>query len=509
MKKTYTLFLAFIFGIFLVEGQVSAPPIDGTISQYIPTKGKKVINKTVNCVDTVRYPESKLTGIPETGAITYNASLWQGISQAYYLNTAATVLGIEAYLLLDFDGVPGNFAPVNAEIKVYNIDAQNYPTTLIGSAMVQVSDVGFQQQVLTFSAPIAVSDSFAIAIEMDSTFNVGSDTIYYATNVCQWNGGTGFCDVGDGNGEGLSCLSSPDFVSANGSGWFHNLIEVWNWDVDYLMSPIIEQDFTADFVSADDSLCLGQSVTVANTSILNTVPMFNQFGAGSPLYEWDFDDGMGPFNPFDTTYTYMNPGVYSPQLTINYYGYGVNCSESVSPVGLDFTVFDTNAVANFGFTDQGGGNFQFSDSSVAAYSYSWTFQSGVPSVSIAQNPTATFPSAGMYEVCLTITDTLGCVVDVFCDSVDFVVGIDDYYAADYVKVYPVPANKYFNVTVPSNYFNGKIVLTDVVGKELKSVSVDGNEKVKIGVEDMASGIYFVSIQHNGERVFTKRIVIDR
>lgn len=483
----------------MVGAQTNQPPIIGTTGNANPIILKSVANKTVNCIDSVRYPQSKLTGIAETGPLTNNTAAQTGISQAYHLNTAATINGIGAYLLLDFDGVPGNVAPVVAKIKVYDIDGQNYPTTQIDSAMIQVADVGFNEQVLMFSSPVAVTDSFAITIEM-GTFNATTDTIYYTTNVCGWDGSV--CLVGDGNNEDLSCVLSPDFVSANGSSWFNNNIEVFGWNIDMLMHPIIEQNFTSTYTTDVDSICPNGSVVFTNNSVLNTVSMFNQYGAGMPLYEWDFDDGSGIYNPFDTTYGYVAPGGYNTQLKLNYYGYSTNCVDSSNHL---ITVHDT-AIANFGFV-AGGVSFAFYDSSSYANTYSWDFGDGSP-LDITQNPVHTFP-LGSYQVCLTVTDSAGCSSDMFCDSVTFAVGIDDFYAADYVKVYPIPANKYFNVTVPNNYFNGNVIITDVVGQQLKLVAIDHQEKIKVSTDGIASGVYFVSIEYNGERVFTKRIVIDR
>ena len=94
-------------------------------------------------------------------------------------------------------------------------------------------------------------------------------------------------------------------------------------------------------------------------------------------------------------------------------------------------------------------------------------------------------------------------------TVSFVLDVDDFDAADYVKIYPIPATKYFNITVPNNYYGGEIVVTDVVGQELKSVEVEHQDKVKVSTEEMESGIYFVSIDFKGERVFTKRIVVNK
>lgn len=78
-----------------------------------------------------------------------------------------------------------------------------------------------------------------------------------------------------------------------------------------------------------------------------------------------------------------------------------------------------------------------------------------------------------------------------------------------VNVFPIPANKYFNVSVPSDYYGGEIVITDVVGKTLKREAILEQPKVKVLTEGISSGIYFVSVDHTGERVFTQRIVIDK
>ena len=121
----------------------------------------------------------------------------------------------------------------------------------------------------------------------------------------------------------------------------------------------------------------------------------------------------------------------------------------------------------------------------------------------------TYTSANNYTVCLTVTDSNRCNVDTICKVISFVLSIDDFDAANYVSIYPVPATKYFNVAVPSNYYGSEIVITDVVGQKIKSIEIESQDKVKISTEEMGSGIYFVSINHEGERVFTKRISVNK
>ena len=78
-----------------------------------------------------------------------------------------------------------------------------------------------------------------------------------------------------------------------------------------------------------------------------------------------------------------------------------------------------------------------------------------------------------------------------------------------VNIYPIPATKFFIVDSPSAYVGGKIVVSDIVGKQVKIVLIEDNPKIKIVTDEIPGGIYFVSIEYNQEKIFTKRIVIDK
>jgi len=84
-----------------------------------------------------------------------------------------------------------------------------------------------------------------------------------------------------------------------------------------------------------------------------------------------------------------------------------------------------------------------------------------------------------------------------------------YIEKDDVSIYPIPANKHFTIEVPESYSNGKISITNMVGKVVKLILLEEELKVKVLTDELTKGIYFVSIQVNTEMVFTKRIVIDK
>ena len=76
------------------------------------------------------------------------------------------------------------------------------------------------------------------------------------------------------------------------------------------------------------------------------------------------------------------------------------------------------------------------------------------------------------------------------------------------SIYPIPANKFFYVNVPNKYYGGEIVITDVVGKTSYKTPILTEQKTKVTTSNLSAGIYFVSIDFNGERVFSQRIVVD-
>jgi|GEM_PF-968402 len=493
MKKRYFLLISLFIAIGAVA-QVELPAryIQSVNSNYHLKNTKHVNNKTVNCIDTVRFPYSRLSGFEEIDSM--EVGYIEGVSQAYHYTGNGLIHGITAYVLVDRDGIPANKDSISMVISIYStidIDANypNKPQTLIATDTVDVFDVGFQEQALMFKTPVAVSDSFAVFLELNKS-NLPPAAPWY-----------GYNKQGDGNQDKLAW--------AIYAGGLYNAYTDWAgaWDSDMLLHPIIEQDITSSFTTDKDTICIGGTVAFTNGSTNNTDVMFNLFNTtNKPLYTWNFDDGSGEYHPVDTSYDFNASAYYNAQLKANYYGYEINCMDS----SQNLVVIHDTAVANFGFAHQGGGVYQFSDSSSAAYTWSWDFDDSSP-VDNTQNPSHTYSSPNNYNVCLTVTDTNDCNSNTICKTISFVLGVEGFKSgvAD-ISVYPIPASQFINVKVPSEYYGGDIIITDVVGQKIRSFSIEGNKKiVKILTDEISSGVYFVSIDYQGERIFTKRIVVDK
>jgi len=469
MKKTYI----FILSIFI---------------------GFSSINAQSTCIDTVFYPESKRTDFGGYQLISETGNSLAGFSQTYNSNTGL-VHGVDAYVLLDTNGIIDPLLSKDVYVKVFNVDALNRPVgAAIDSNLVTLTDVGTARQTLMFASPVAVSGKYAVSITLNPLTSVANnDSIWF-------RGNDDSAIPADGLNEGLLGLNlvSPGF------GWTNFFLQFGTADYDALIAPIFEKTITASYTTDVDTVCLGDTVQFTNTSTLSTNYMYNRWDSlNTELWMWNYGDGTGTYNHFDTTYTFATAGANNTELIITNYGYTSNCVDTMKK---QIVVNDT-AIADFTFSHSGGGVYQFNNTSTDANTYSWDFGDGY-SASL-ESPSHTYTSTSNYTVCLTVTDSNGCNIDSICKAISFVLSVDDFDAADYVNVYPVPANKYINVTVPSNYYGSEIVITDVVGQKINSVQIENQNKVRIPIGEIETGIYFISINHDGEQVFTKRIAVNK
>jgi PKD repeat protein len=473
MKKTYLLLLLLSISITTLLSQNKSKVV-----VPVPTLNYSTA-KTTACIDTIRYPQTKTTGVEADTIARY---LREGAAQYYHFSGSGVIHGISAYMLLDFDGVPGNTDSIQLVAKVMKVNDYNEPIILIDSSFVTIYDVGYQEQALMFDAPISITDSFAIALEIPAGF---TDTLFYTSNSSVSS---------DGSGEGLASIAYEGI-------WYNYYMRGWGWDVDILLSPIFEQEFTASYTVDTNSVCLGQPISFTNTTVSNPNTMF--FAANPADQNILFGDMNSDVFDTTTVYTYTNAGAYNSIVESLNWGYSAIC---VADTSITVTVLDT-AISNYNYASLGGGAYQFTDMSTNANTYYWDFGDG--DTSTLQSPIHTYLTSNNYNVCLTVTDSNGCNVNTSCQIVSFVTGIASNINKEEVRIYPVPANKFLNVVIPSDYRNGSIVITDVVGKTVEDIEINNQESIKILTQEINSGVYFLSIENNGQKVYTKRILIDK
>ncbi|PCI99606.1 MAG: hypothetical protein COB15_03855 [Flavobacteriales bacterium] len=267
----------------------------------------------VGCIDTIYYPESKRTAYDGWAYLEANVFGITGISQTFEASTGS-IHGIRAFVVLDTNTTSGDVGPVDMQISVMNVDAFNQPVLpAIRTELVTVNDIGDVEQNLMFSTPVAVSSKYAVVVELNPATQA-TDTAFYMANSSA---------ASDGAGEGLMSVSFSGF-------WFNYWLQSASYNVDALLSPIFDKIITADFTSSSDTICEGDTVQFINTSVLDTNYMYNRYSLlNADLWVWDYDDGSGTYNHFDTTYTFNVAGPHNTELIITNYGYTTNCVDTL------------------------------------------------------------------------------------------------------------------------------------------------------------------------------------
>jgi len=99
-------------------------------------------------------------------------------------------------------------------------------------------------------------------------------------------------------------------------------------------------------------------------------------------------NGSGSSHIYKIKYTQNNTG-----FACGSQGYIIR---KEAPLSADFTADNTTTCT--------GSTVNFTDLSVAATSWSWTFEGGTPSTSTDQNPSVVYNTPGIYDVSLTVSD---------------------------------------------------------------------------------------------------------
>ncbi|TAE47776.1 MAG: PKD domain-containing protein [Bacteroidetes bacterium] len=160
---------------------------------------------------------------------------------------------------------------------------------------------------------------------------------------------------------------------------------------------------TASFTANDQTVCLGEPVTFTNTSV-----------GGVTSVGWNFGQTPGINSTANSpTFTYTAVGTYSVTLQAN----NPQCGDTV--IQTNFIQVLPKPIADFDpDRDQDckpGVPFNFTDQSVGAATRSWNFGDGTP-LSTQTNPTHTFNTFGVFDVCLTVTSSGGCT-DTICKQI--------------------------------------------------------------------------------------------
>ncbi|MCX6209263.1 MAG: PKD domain-containing protein, partial [Bacteroidetes bacterium] len=128
---------------------------------------------------------------------------------------------------------------------------------------------------------------------------------------------------------------------------------------------------------------------------------------GTKYSAWDFGDGNGASDVFNTTHSYASINSFN----IKYYAYDNNfyCLDSATKT---ITFSDIPAAGiGYPYTSKqcfNGNSFAHTNTSIGASSYLWEFGDGSTSTAVTP-PAKTFVTPGIYTVKLTVFNASGCI----------------------------------------------------------------------------------------------------
>ena len=167
-------------------------------------------------------------------------------------------------------------------------------------------------------------------------------------------------------------------------------------------APYINESLTPEAGSTPHAEFIGTPTTVV---VGGTVDFTDQSTNSPTSWNWSFDGGTPPTSPDQNpSIVYNTAGLYTVTLTVE----NAEGSDEETKVEYIEVVEEGTLIAAFSATPttlEEGNSVNFTDESLGDITtWDWTFEGGSPGTSSDQNPTITYPSAGVYSVTLSVSD---------------------------------------------------------------------------------------------------------
>ena len=146
-------------------------------------------------------------------------------------------------------------------------------------------------------------------------------------------------------------------------------------------------------------------------------------------------------------------------------------------------------MASFSFTDQGGGVVDFTDNSTNnPTSWAWDFGDG--NTSDLQNPQHTFTMSGIFNVCLTATNSAG--ANTACQEVDaMVTSTNEIGHLVNLTIAPNPVKDLLNIRLESDDFSQlRFRLISPIGQVVLERQLQSNQDHQFSLRELPQGTYF-------------------
>jgi len=324
MKKTLLLF-TFFAGTIAAWGQQNsrlqlAPAEPVALPSRPATPALGTAPKAFTCTDTIRYTYAKETILGTNLFSTF--TIWradnESISQTFLLSGASlSIKGVELLGSNFISGASGT-ASITVRASIYNVDANNTPTTSLGSGTVNITSTAAAFYHVNFATPITVTANYAVVIDVTSTGGIYRS---YLTNGLP----------NQSYDEPLARFKSSYYPKSLGA--FVDIATLTTGDAtnfpqgphhfEPIIAPIVTYNMTSTATATPDPSCIGTAVAFTGTSnpagILSN-RMYNyqifrtHFGtaAADSTYAWDMDNNTIVWSA-SHNYTYPAAGTYATE----------------------------------------------------------------------------------------------------------------------------------------------------------------------------------------------------
>jgi hypothetical protein len=266
--------------------------------------------------------------------------------------------------------------------------------------------------------------------------------------------------------------------------------------------------------STASSITGTSNVTAAQQNVQYSIPAI----ANATSYLWLLPNGASGTSTTNTITVNYSSSAVSGNITVK----GVNLCGNGLESSLYITVnpFIPNCSAQFDLVaDTAVLHHYFvvnNASGVPPLQYNWSWGDGT--FSTTAYPTHTYSAAGYYNICLSITDSVGCTVS-YCDSsylqknpnaiisVQVIpqgsLGISNL-STEKIKIYPNPAKDNLIIELIRNIDlrNNTISFYNIAGQLIKQLSTK-QTKTEIDIHDFPAGVYVVKVNNEKESFISK------
>src|SRR6218665_233014 len=292
--------------------------------------------KSLMCQDTLRYPQAKEQILGTSNFYTFD--VWkqfnESISQMFINTGSLTIKGVEFY------GAKGSGTDVTVNASIYNVDASNNPTTLVGGGTVTItgaftdSDADYLYRYVTFASPLTVTGNYAVVL---TPTNTNSILRYYVSDY----------EPGQSYDEDFTRYKSSYY--ANSLGTYVSIPTLSNDPDDFtlgvgnfepLVAPIVSYTINTAYTPSATTVCQGTAVTFTNATtpmniLSNRMTSYQSFGiyfglaTNDSTFVYDMDNGSPYIWSGTTTYTHPAAGSYDVLLGTNG-GFWNSCFDAAS-----------------------------------------------------------------------------------------------------------------------------------------------------------------------------------